>query len=316
MKLASREIQTGLELKSICARQLLLQCHISQQTRNVHERRNGVQVGNQPIRWIFPKTQRSSLLHLIPLAALVDNYIWLLYDDEGNAIIVDPGDATVVERALTERHLQLRAILLTHHHRDHTGGVAALLTRHAVPVYASADEHVAETTVPLRDGDWIELALPCVRFQAIALPGHTLGHMAYVGEGLLFCGDTLFSLGCGRLFEGSPAQMLASLDRLSTLPAGTLVCAGHEYTVANGRFAQTIEPENIALQQRVQEAKALREQDRPSLPVPLAGELATNPFLRIDTSAVIAWCRQQQGAGSDRVAHFATLRAAKDVFHS
>ena len=255
-------------------------------------------------------------MHLVPLPALADNYIWLLHDDEGNTLIVDPGDGAVVERALAERQLRLRAILLTHHHRDHTGGVSALLTQHDVPVYASAEEHIGETTVPLQNGDWIKLAAPHCRFQAIALPGHTLGHMAYVGEGLLFCGDTLFSLGCGRIFEGTAAQMLASLDRLSSLPADTLVCAGHEYTVANGRFARTIDPDNSALQQRLQEATALREQNRPSLPVPLAGELATNPFLRIDTSAVIAWCQQQHGAGSGRVANFATLRAAKDVFHS
>ncbi|MEO7066762.1 MAG: hydroxyacylglutathione hydrolase [Rhodanobacter sp.] len=255
-------------------------------------------------------------MHLIPLPALADNYIWLLHDDDGNALIVDPGDASVVEQALAERQLQLRAILLTHHHRDHTGGVAGLLARHAVPVYASADEHVAETTVALHDNDWIELALPRTRFQALALPGHTLGHLAYVGEGLLFCGDTLFSLGCGRIFEGTAAQMLTSLDRLSALPANTLVCAGHEYTVANGRFAQSVEPDNAALQQRVQEAVALRAQDLPSLPVSLASELATNPFLRIDTPAVTAWCRQQHGAGSDRVAYFATLRAAKDAFRS
>ena len=254
-------------------------------------------------------------MHLIPLAALADNYIWLLHDDEGHAIIVDPGDAAVVERALAERQLQLCAILLTHHHRDHTGGVAALLAQHTVPVYASAHEHIAEITIPLHDGDWTELPLPHFSFQALAMPGHTLGHMAYVGKGLLFSGDTLFSLGCGRLFEGSAAQMLASLDRLSALPADTLVCAGHEYTVANGHFAQTIEPDNIALQQRMQEAIALREQNRPTLPVPLAGELATNPFLRIDTAVVSDWCRQQHGAGSDRVGNFATLRAAKDVFH-
>lgn len=255
-------------------------------------------------------------MHLIPLPALADNYIWLLHDDDGNALIVDPGDAAVVEQALVERQLRLRAILLTHHHRDHTGGVAALLMQHTVPVYASADEHVAETTMPLRDGDWVELAVPAVRFQVIALPGHTLGHVAYIGEGLLFCGDTLFSLGCGRIFEGTAAQMLTSLDRLSALPESTLVCAGHEYTVANGRFAETIEPDNTTLRQRMQQAVALREQNRPSLPVSLASELATNPFLRIDTPAVIAWCRQQHSAGSDRVAHFATLRAAKDTFHS
>lgn len=252
-------------------------------------------------------------MHLVPLPALADNYIWLLHDDDGNAIVVDPGDAAVVERALAARRLRLRAILLTHHHHDHIGGVAALRARHGVPVHAPVDERIDEATERVRDGDRVELAAPAVRFEVIAIPGHTLSHVAYVGAGLLLCGDTLFSLGCGRLFEGTPAQMLASLDRLSQLPGETLVCGGHEYTEANGRFAHTIEPANSELQQRLQEVAALRERLQPTLPVPLARELATNPFLRTDTDAVVAWCRQH-GAGNDRVARFAAVRSAKDGF--
>jgi len=253
-------------------------------------------------------------LHLIPLPALADNYIWLLHDDDGNAIVVDPGDAAVVEHALTARRLRLRAILLTHHHLDHIGGAAALRAQHGVPVYAPVDERIAEATEQVRDGDWIALALPHVRFQVLAIPGHTLSHIAYVGAGLLLCGDTLFSLGCGRLFEGTPGQMLASLDRLSMLPGETWVCGGHEYTEANGRFARTIEPANPELQQRLQDVAELRARHRPTLPVALAGELATNPFLRVDTDAVAEWCRRQ-GVGTDRVARFAAVRAAKDGFH-
>jgi hydroxyacylglutathione hydrolase len=147
----------------------------------------------------------------------------------------------------------------------------------------------------------------------LEVPGHTLSHIAYVGAGLLLCGDTLFSLGCGRLFEGTPAQMLASLDRLSMLPGETWVCGGHEYTEANGRFARSIEPANPELQQRLLEVAELRAQLRPTLPVALAGELATNPFLRVDADAVAEWCRQQ-GVGADRVARFAAVRAAKDGF--
>jgi hydroxyacylglutathione hydrolase len=252
-------------------------------------------------------------VHLLPIPALTDNYIWLLHDDSGNAIVVDPGEADGVELALVDRHLELRAILLTHHHPDHVGGVAKLLSKHDVPVYAPVDDRIAQATVRVGDGDAVAIETPGVRFEVMAVPGHTLSHIVYVGEGILFCGDTLFSMGCGRLFEGTATQMLASLDRLATLPATTSVCAGHEYTATNGRFASLVEPGNQQLHERVMEVATLRAGGRPTLPVSLAIELATNPFLRVDCDEVIRWCKHRQ-AGDDRVARFTALREAKDAF--
>ncbi|MDQ6647799.1 MAG: hydroxyacylglutathione hydrolase [Pseudomonadota bacterium] len=252
-------------------------------------------------------------MHITPLCALADNYIWLINDDHGNCIVVDPGDAVVVEQALAERQLVLKAILLTHHHDDHIGGVASLRKNHPVPVYAPVDKRIVHATDWVSDGDTVDIQQPACRFQVMAVPGHTLSHVAYVGAGVLFCGDTLFSLGCGRLFEGTPRQMMGSLDRLSALPAETLVCAGHEYTEANGRFAYTIEPTNPDLNSRNRQVDELRAKQIPTLPVPLASELACNPFLRIDSAEVISWCRRR-GVDGDRIDRFAAVRAAKDAF--
>ena len=255
-------------------------------------------------------------MHLVPLSALADNYIWLLHDDSGQALVVDPGDDAPVEQALAARKLQLRAILLTHHHHDHTGGALALRQRHDVPVYAPEDARIEAATVRVRDGERISLSQPRASFEVIAVPGHTLSHVAYHGEGVLLAGDTLFSLGCGRLFEGTPAQMLASLDRLAALPANTLLCCGHEYTAANGRFAREVEPDNTDLAARLHEVDALRARQRPSLPVSMSSELATNPFLRTDVPAVVDWCRRQPDHPTDRTARFATVRAAKDALRA
>ncbi|HEV2623132.1 MAG TPA: hydroxyacylglutathione hydrolase [Frateuria sp.] len=251
-------------------------------------------------------------MHVVPLPALADNYIWLLHDDRGQAIVVDPGDRAPVEAALQERALQLRAILLTHHHNDHIGAAAALRERHGAEVVAPWDERIADADRRVGDGDAFTLEQPQARFDVLAVPGHTRSHIAYVGAGVLLCGDTLFSLGCGRLFEGTPAQMLASLERLAALPGDTLVCCGHEYTAANGRFARQVDPANPELAARCERVAAVREQGQPTVPVPLSSELACNPFLRIDSDALVQWGRRH--AAGDRIARFAALRAAKDAF--
>ena len=251
-------------------------------------------------------------MHVVPLPALADNYIWLLHDGGGQAIVVDPGEAEPVEAALAERSLQLRAILLTHHHGDHVAGAPALRARHGATVYAPRDDRITGVDRHVGDGEVVTLEQPQARFEVLAVPGHTRTHIAYAGEGLLFCGDTLFSLGCGRLFEGTPAQMLASLERLAALPGDTRVCCGHEYTQANGRFARQVDPANPALAARCAEVAQARTQGHPTLPVPLASELACNPFLRIDSEPLTDW--GQRHAAGNRLERFAALRAAKDVF--
>lgn len=260
-------------------------------------------------------------MRLTPLPALADNYIWLLADDlGGEALVVDPGEAAPVHRALAADGLRLTAILLTHHHPDHIAGVAGLLERHPeATVYAPDDERIPYANHRIGDGDRVAIEAPSAAFDVIAVPGHTRTHIAYHGEGLLFCGDTLFSLGCGRLFEGTPAQMLASLDRLAALPGTTQVCCGHEYTLANAAFAQRIEPGNQDLRERQQQARAQQDAGEPTLPSRMAEERAANPFLRVD---VLRTETSPQGPGipgliaADRVARFAALRAAKDSFRA
>ncbi|APG06261.1 hydroxyacylglutathione hydrolase [Luteibacter rhizovicinus DSM 16549] len=253
-------------------------------------------------------------MHWVPVAALSDNYIWLVADDEGNAFVVDPGEAAPVQAALDERGWRLKAILLTHHHNDHIGGVSDLVRDHDVEVYATADPRIQPKNHFVEDGDVITLESPQATFRVIAVPGHTSSHIAYFGEGFLFCGDTLFSVGCGRLFEGTPEQMLASLERFADLPAETLVCCAHEYTAANIRFALSVDPDNAPLRLRRDEVARLREQGRPSVPSRLADEFATNPFLRVDSDAIRRWVEAQGKESATRTARFAALRQAKDTF--
>ena len=252
-------------------------------------------------------------MRLQPLPAFADNYVWTLADDAGRAVIVDPGDAAPV-LAAAEAGLRPALVLLTHHHADHIGGAAALLARWpGLPVYGPDDDRIHLPFTRVYDGDLLDSG-PW-RFQVLAVPGHTRSHVAFVGHGHLFCGDTLFSLGCGRLFEGNPAQMLASLDRLAALPDDTRVCCGHEYTLANAAFASVVDPDNPALRRRTEDATAMRQADRPTLPSTIAAERATNPFLRVDSAPVRAAVAARLGrAPADREETFAELRRWKDGF--
>lgn len=252
-------------------------------------------------------------MHLLPLPALADNYIWTWRDGAGHALIVDPGEAGPVLDAAADG-LQPIGVLLTHHHPDHIGGVASLRARWPeLPVFAPVDGRITTASQRVGDGDLVRIG--DWTFETIAVPGHTVSHIAFHGHGLLFSGDTLFSLGCGRMFEGTPAQMLASLERLAALPDETRVCCGHEYTLSNAAFARVVEPDNPALLRRIEEAQTMRDAGQPSLPSTLAQERQANPFLRIDVPAVRAAIVDQAGhAISDRVDAFAALRRWKDGF--
>jgi len=238
-------------------------------------------------------------VELAPLPAFEDNYVWCLSRGDA-AVVVDPGDASVVRHALAARKLRLAGILVTHHHGDHVGGLGDLAPLLQGPLYAPAGEAIAATALGVREGDAVELL--GLRFEVIDVPGHTAGHVAYFWPGdaqqpgLLFCGDTLFSAGCGRLFEGTPAQMHASLSRLAALPGATRVCCAHEYTLTNLRFAQAVEPDNPDLAAHRERCEALRQAGLPTLPSSIEVERRINPFLRCAEPAVVRAARTQDAA--------------------
>jgi hydroxyacylglutathione hydrolase len=253
---------------------------------------------------------------LTALPAFTDNYIWMLHDGS-RAVVVDPGDASVVLQALQSYSLHLSAILLTHHHADHTGGVDELRAATGCQVIGPAFETMPEPLQRVSGGEQVQ-ALGHT-FQVMDVPGHTAGHIAYYyeafeGRPLLFCGDTLFSGGCGRLFEGTPAQMLASLDSLAALPGDTRVCCTHEYTLSNLRFARAVEPDNAALAAYEQECIALRASGHMTLPSSIALELQINPFLRSREPSVIRAAQAFNCQADGTVAHFAALREWKNQF--
>lgn len=253
------------------------------------------------------------------LPAFNDNYIWLIR--QGTlAAVVDPGDAAPVLQELQQQRLQLRAILLTHHHNDHVGGVEALVARTGATVFGPASEKLPHCDRRLVDGDQVALPELDLNLQVLDVPGHTAGHIAYAGRAggvdpLVFCGDTLFAAGCGRLFEGTPAQMHASLAKLSALPNATRVYCAHEYTMSNLRWALAVDPDNAALQAWHEQAKALREASTPTVPTLLELERQVNPFLRCGDAVVAASAAAQAGRPlNTEVEVFAALREWKNGF--
>lgn len=252
------------------------------------------------------------MIEIVPLTALRDNYVWTLRNGR-HAAVVDPGEARPVLEYLAREGLELAAILATHHHPDHVGGIPELLAKWRVPVYGPKGEPIATLTRPVGEGDRVEIPELGVTLSVLDIPGHTRAHIAYYDAGSLFCGDTLFACGCGRLFEGTPEQMMASLSKLVALPDATKVYCGHEYTLANIAFARQVEPKNAALAARLERDKQLRAAGKPTLPSTLGEERATNPFLRWREPAVVESANKYLGSRvSDPVRVFAAIRDWKN----
>lgn len=253
-------------------------------------------------------------MNIIPLPAFRDNYIWLMHDDD-HAVVVDPGDAAPVLAYLRVHGLKLSAILVTHHHADHVGGLQALLNTSQVPVYGPAKEHISGVSHPLNDDDLVSIPELDLQLTVIDVAAHTAGHIAYYTPGVLFCGDTLFSAGCGRLFEGTAEQLASALARLSALDGDTKVYCTHEYTLSNLAFAKAAEPDNIDRDQYAADCALLRAVGRPTLPTTIALEKRINPFLRTTEAGVVAAVAQHTGVAPENALEcLRSLRAWKDGF--
>ena len=255
------------------------------------------------------------MIQAIPVSAFSDNYLWLLARGGSDKVaIIDPGDAVPVLNAIEEVGATLGAVIITHHHADHIGGVGELLSRFPdAEVHAPDDDRIPGATHVAGEGDRVYIECLDCAFEVLEVPGHTLTHIAYYGDGKLFCGDTLFACGCGRLFEGTPEQMHGSLSRIMELPDDTEIYCAHEYTVANIAFARKVEPGNRDLLQRERDAQHLRDQEYPTVPSLLSLEKATNPFVRFDEPAVIAAAECHTGRRlSNGVEVFGAVRRWKD----
>jgi hydroxyacylglutathione hydrolase len=254
-------------------------------------------------------------IKILPILAFKDNYIWCLINEETKyCILIDPGEAKPVLAQLKQLNLKLDAILITHHHWDHTNGIRSILKLHHVPVFGPKKEKIVGVTNLVDEGDKIELP-NWPTFEVLGIPGHTLGHIAYYGNHLLFCGDTLFTAGCGRLFEGTPEQMLNSLHKLAQLPDETQIYCGHEYTLANLHFAQAVEPHNIYIKERLEKTRELRQKNLASVPSLLSEERLSNPFLRCDNLEIKTRIEKRTGKKlATPVEIFAYLRQWKNNF--
>jgi hydroxyacylglutathione hydrolase len=248
------------------------------------------------------------------LPAFSDNYIWLIRGTGRTCAVVDPGDHRPVMQILDQQDLDLRYILITHHHADHIGGVKGLLRKFPAEVYAPADTRIRHPGRVVKEGDRVSLAGLGIEFTVIEVPGHTRSHIAYHGEGVLFCGDTLFSIGCGRLFEGSPEQMQESLDKLAALPTETQVYCAHEYTQSNCAFALEVEPRNPVLLARAAQVRDARSRGAMTIPSSLGEELAANPFMRTRQEPVVQAARNIEPQARPGAETMAVIRAWKDRF--